>query len=198
MRSSASGASAADARRLALDSGAQSLAAGAAQVDAGAAQLADGLARVGEHERLAGAVRRLAGQRLERRRRRDIQHRAAAARHHARQQGAGHRDQAGAVGGDHGFPVFQLGFVSAFDAEGQAGVINQDIDFLPVRGEGGQSGMDGAFVGDVQFYRQQVRAEFASQGFQALGAAAGGDNLMAVLDENTRHRGAKTSGCAGN
>ena len=61
-----------------------------------------------------------------------INHMATTARIHARQHLAGKIGQADDVGVYHGQPIGEIGFVSSFQTQGQACVVHQHIDVLPL------------------------------------------------------------------
>ncbi len=126
-----------------------------------------------------------------------VDHQAAAALDHVRQHRAGHGHQALAVGGDHGFPVFQRHFVRRQGVQRQAGVVDQDVDRTPVRRQRSERRLDRGAAGHVQGEGQGGVAQFGGEFGDAFGAARGEHDAVAVAGEGARHFGAEAGRGAG-
>ena len=50
------------------------------------------------------------------------------------------------VGIDHGFPVFEVGFVEIVSAEGEAGIVDEDVYFSPFGWQAGDGCEDGCAI----------------------------------------------------
>ena len=61
----------------------------------------------------------------------DVDDVAVVALDHAGQERVGHAHQAGDVGADHGLPILEHGGLGGGDAEGEAGVVDEDVDLAP-------------------------------------------------------------------
>src|SRR6201999_1876820 len=96
--------------------------------DAGAVQVGPQVQAELVDEGLGRAVDVAPGVRVGAGDRAQVDHVAAAAGDHAGQDGPGAVGQALAVGVDHLVPLVQVGLWSGSQAEGQAGVVDQDVD----------------------------------------------------------------------
>ena len=123
---------------------------------------------------------------------------AAVARHHAFEDGVGDGDEAFDVGRNHLFPVGEVAGGEGRGAEGEPGVVHQQVDGLPFGRKIGEGGKGRGFVANVKGERQAGVAEFGVQGLQALSAAAGSDDFMAARDEQAGDGSAESGGRAGN
>ncbi len=83
------------------------------------------------------------------------------------------------------------------ETDGAAGVGQHHVDLGELRRQRLQHLFVGGAIGDVEIRRVTAGAELLLQGFQPVGAAAGGDDAGAGAGEAARRRGAETGGRAG-
>ena len=111
---------------------------------------------------------------------------SAVALHHAWHHEARHSEQALDVGVDHSVPVVVGALVFGFEAEGEAGVVDEHVDGFPFGGQGLDAlGCLGA-VAHVEDERQHIGAfggELLADLFEALCVASGEDETVAVGGE---------------
>ncbi|MOA05413.1 hypothetical protein D3C78_1250110 [compost metagenome] len=153
--------------------------------DGGARQIGPQVQAELLHERLGGAVDVAARVGVGAGDGADVDHVAAIARHHARQQQAGEQGQAADVGGYHLLPVFQIRLVGGLKAERQPGVVHQQIHLAPLGRQPGDGGAGGGLVLHVERQRQELLAQLVGQGGQPLGAATGAYHPVTSLHQQT-------------
>ena len=128
----------------------------------------------------------------------EVDHVPAAARDHLRQERAGHVDQAGAVGLDHLLPLADVGPGGGLQPEGQARVVDQDVDLGELGRQRGGDPLHTGPVPDVEGQREQdAGSELVGQGAEPLGPAGRGDHPVAAGGEPPGGRGAEARACAG-
>ena len=71
---------------------------------------------------------------------------AVAGRDEEGKDGSADVQQSFYIGIDHGFPVFEAGFVEVVSAEGEAGIVDEDVDFSPFGRQAGDGCEDGCAV----------------------------------------------------
>ena len=96
----------------------------------------------------------------------------------------GEGGEGGDVGVDHPLPLGEVGLLGGAGAQGEAGVVDQQVDAGEGGREGRQGGVAGGLVGDVERGGVDVvGAEGFDQRVEPVGPAAGGDHPPAGLDE---------------
>src|ERR1700683_1517308 len=160
--------------------------------DSGAVQVGAEVEAELVHEGLGRAVDVAARIRVGAGDRAEVDDAPAAAGDHLRQERAGQVDQPGAVGLDHLVPLVDIGVLGGRQAEGQAGVVDQDVDRRELLRQRGRKPFDAGPVPDVEGHgQQQVGAELAGQGRKPLGAPRGGDDPVAAGGDPAGRGGAE-------
>ena len=102
----------------------------------------------------------------------DVDDMAAAALDHAANDGPADIEKPFDVRVDHLFPVLDRSFMDRAQATAKSGVVDQDVDVLPFGGKGGDGGVDGFPVPDIESENMDIGsagcAEFGSQGFETI------------------------------
>ena len=80
----------------------------------------------------------------------------------------------------------------------QSGVIDQNINRLPLGGQPGDRLFNGCAIAYVQLGGIKVVAQLIFQSFQALFAAPGGNHFVTVSDKTASNTFPKTRCCSGN
>ena len=127
----------------------------------------------------------------------DVDDVAVATLYHGGHDEACHGEQTLDVGLDHGVPVVVAAFVLGFEAEGEAGVVDEDIDGEKLLTDGGNGLAGGLAVADVEAEGLHVGAclpQLFSDVVELLLAPAGYHEVIAATGEAL---GAAASDAAG-
>ena len=114
---------------------------------------------------------------------------SAVALNHTGYDEARHREQALDIGVDHGLPVIEVALVFGFEAEGQAGIIDEYVDLLPLLGQAFDGLAGGLAVADVEGEDEHLGAlglQLLADGFQLLYVTASQDESVAIGGELAR------------
>ena len=117
---------------------------------------------------------------------------AAAPLDHPRHDGAGHIEQPFDVGVDHLLPVLDVALVELFQAAAEAGVVDQHVDFGPLRRQRADSLLDGLAVAHIEADRVHSFCPALQCGRGYLGqfaGAAGGQQQPGSLGRKSQCRG---------
>ena len=89
--------------------------------------------------------------------------------------------------------------MSGFQAERQPGVVDQQVHFGEIGGQGGDSSVHCCFVAHVKHdgVNRNGCGQFGAQGFQAVLAATANDQMPAMGSEQAGASGAETGRSAG-
>ena len=128
----------------------------------------------------------------------DIDYVAAITLNHTRQNGAGHIHQPFVIGVNHVFPVFNVGFMRGLQSQRQPGIIDENINRLPVCRQSGNQLFNGCTVAHVQLGGIKVLAQLIFKRFQAFFATPGGNHFVTVSDKTASNAFTKTRCCSGN
>lgn len=109
----------------------------------------------------------------------DVDDMPSAALYHCGYDFARHRQQAFDVGVDHRIPIVIVAFLLGIKAEGEAGVVDEDVDGFPFVGEGFEGSAAGVAVSDVEDEHVGIAAEFPALAMKLLYVAACEDEAIA-------------------
>src|SRR5258708_577303 len=106
---------------------------------------------------------------------------------HQGQNGPGYIEQPFYVGIDHRVPVVEVGLVEEIPAEGQPGIIDEDIHPPPGLRQSGDGGKDGVAILYVEYQRQYLYAgtvlQFLLQGYKPVFPSSGKNKMVAACGE---------------
>ena len=97
---------------------------------------------------------------------------AALAGNHTRHDDARHPQEALDVGVYHRFPVVEATFVFGLQAQGQAGIVDEDVHLVPLRGQAGYGFLGGLAVADVEAEGKRFRTLGGQLGLNLLQPAS--------------------------
>ncbi len=124
---------------------------------------------------------------------------SAVALDHLGHDEACHGQQAFDVGVDHGLPVVEVAFVFGFESQGEAGIIDEHVDLLPLLGQS-FDGLAGCLaVSDVEGEHDDLGAfslELLTDGLEFLHVTAIEDEAVAIVGEFTGATEADAAGGA--